>query len=320
MTARSTAEQLAEHHIRLRSCAAGDHKTTCPQCSHLRKRENQRDPCLSVTIREDGDALWHCHNCGWASGLGREGRKGEPPPPRKPRPILDPPDIMTRPLGGEARDLLHSRYIRPATLREFGIVETDKWFGKLGREVPAIVFPYIEDDRLVNRKYRAIAEKTFAQDKDAKRTLFGADRVRARWRESGHRTLVIVEGEMDVLALAEAGIPAVTMPDGAGTGARKLKALDNSPWTDEAERVVVAGDRDEVGLEARRAIVRRFGPERCFATFWPVNFDTICGDANETLICHGPEVVKECIVKSEPCRNGPVGRVWQVEPDPDERV
>ncbi len=46
------ATALANHGIKLRSHAPGDHKTLCPWCSHTRK--NKRDLCLSVTLKADG--------------------------------------------------------------------------------------------------------------------------------------------------------------------------------------------------------------------------------------------------------------------------
>lgn len=37
----------------------GDRKTTCPQCSHTRKKQNE--PCLNATHKADC-AVWHCHS------------------------------------------------------------------------------------------------------------------------------------------------------------------------------------------------------------------------------------------------------------------
>lgn len=38
-------------------------RTTCPSCSSTRKRQNQKDPCLSVKVEAD-HIVWHCHHCG----------------------------------------------------------------------------------------------------------------------------------------------------------------------------------------------------------------------------------------------------------------
>ena len=60
---------LNEHGIRLRRWEAGNHKATCPKCSHSRRKKT--DPCLSVTIEAGGDAVWNCHHCAWAGGTAR---------------------------------------------------------------------------------------------------------------------------------------------------------------------------------------------------------------------------------------------------------
>ena len=67
---------LGEQGIRLRSASAGTHKTTCPNCSHQRRK--QTEPCLSVTVDPEGRAVWNCHHCGLAGAVGgREYRGGE---------------------------------------------------------------------------------------------------------------------------------------------------------------------------------------------------------------------------------------------------
>jgi putative DNA primase/helicase len=48
--------------------AAGEINTTCPRCSHNRRKS--RDPCLSVNVTE---GVWLCHHCGWKGGLPRQG-------------------------------------------------------------------------------------------------------------------------------------------------------------------------------------------------------------------------------------------------------
>jgi twinkle protein len=80
---------LLDKGIRLQQSGSGDHYTTCPQCSHLRKPANRKKRCLSVTIKADG-AVFHCHNCGWSGGVSerqaeREARREERPAPSKPR-------------------------------------------------------------------------------------------------------------------------------------------------------------------------------------------------------------------------------------------
>ena len=68
-----------------------------------------------------------------------------------------------------------------------------------GVEVNALVFPYFRDGELVNVKYRG-EDKSFWQIKGAEKIMFGLDDI------AGAREIVIVEGEMDKLALEQAGI------------------------------------------------------------------------------------------------------------------
>jgi hypothetical protein len=63
-------EKLKELGVSLRDYGTGEHVTTCPRCSHLRKKK--RLPCLSVKIEADL-ILYYCHHCGFAGGLNEHG-------------------------------------------------------------------------------------------------------------------------------------------------------------------------------------------------------------------------------------------------------
>ena len=59
--------RLLEHGIRLtRGYEPGDHRTICPNCSAQRKKKS--DPCLSITIDQDGGAMWNCWHCDLTGG------------------------------------------------------------------------------------------------------------------------------------------------------------------------------------------------------------------------------------------------------------
>jgi hypothetical protein len=62
---RTTAEILQQHGLHPPSTAPGDYATTCPQCSHKRKTQNQKKKCLGVHIDTKG-ACWRCNHCGWS--------------------------------------------------------------------------------------------------------------------------------------------------------------------------------------------------------------------------------------------------------------
>lgn len=45
----------------------GGRKTTCPQCSHTRRKS--REKCLRLTPEECGVVLVYCHHCQWESAV-----------------------------------------------------------------------------------------------------------------------------------------------------------------------------------------------------------------------------------------------------------
>ena len=78
----------------------------------------------------------------------------------------------------------------------------------------AMAFPYMRDGEVVNVKYRGRGDdggKIFVQEKGAERIFHGLDDLVA-----GDDDIIIVEGEMDKLALNEAGYwNVLSFPDGA---------------------------------------------------------------------------------------------------------
>jgi twinkle protein len=272
------AEQLLEHGIRPRQYRDGDQKLTCPRCSA--QRRNRTDPCLSLTIDGNG-ALWKCHHCEWTGSV-KEG--GEAPQrPRRAAP--------TRPQGAPgdptpaALAWLASRGISEATARRSRIGSARVYMPGLKAEVDCLAFPYFRDGELINIKFRALAEKAFTQVKGAEPILYGLDDM------ADAKTVIIVEGELDKLAIAEAGYAnAASVPNGAQTGG---KAADDSAafsWIancaehlDRVERFILAGDADEKGRGLEAELARRLGRERCWRVRWPDGNDAPCKDANETL-------------------------------------
>ncbi|MEM9286757.1 MAG: hypothetical protein AAGA36_00315 [Pseudomonadota bacterium] len=59
---RSVSEILTELGITTRYADRASFVSTCPQCSHTRKKKKQ--PCLSVKIDGRG-VMYCCHHCGW---------------------------------------------------------------------------------------------------------------------------------------------------------------------------------------------------------------------------------------------------------------
>ncbi|MEK9767820.1 MAG: DnaB-like helicase C-terminal domain-containing protein [Betaproteobacteria bacterium] len=293
--------QLSEHGILLRNQSVGDHKTTCPQCSHLRK--NKKDPCLSVTITDDGGAVWKCHHCDWVGNIpstNYEYRKPQTVSYVKPKL----PPVEQRKTNDALSTWFEKRSIPQQVWKDFGIYLDDR-----GSNSSRIAFPYFLDGEVVNVKYRSF-DKKFSQEPKARRTLFNIDRLKELWRSGHHRNdekqVIFVEGEMDVLAMAAAGFVAVSLPDGAPQQTKldpddkRFAAFSESEWLNDAEKVLIAVDEDAAGQNLENELAHRFGKHRCWRVHFPEMFDVKCKDANETLMDHGVEVLKECVENATP--------------------
>ena len=122
---------LQDNGINLRDLGAGNHHSTCPQCSASRKKKT--DKCLNVTIGADGGAVWYCHHCQWAGNY--SGRtNGLPFPqsrpertraaPVRPAPVENPekPESMYGWFEGRA--------ISRETVDQFGCFITTQYFSQ----------------------------------------------------------------------------------------------------------------------------------------------------------------------------------------------
>jgi twinkle protein len=295
-------KELRDAGIALRNYNIGNHKTTCPQCSANRKPGNRRDPCLSVTIDSDGGAVWNCHNCQWADNVPGQRRERYDPPKRE---YKRPVEVKEKPRPDKMLEWFAKRKISPATVEHFGVYRTERYVGE--KMEPCIAFPYRHNDELLNVKYRT-ADKRFIQEGGAERSLYNIDAVAGIWdSDDCHHTVIFVEGEMDVLALYEAGISyAVSLPDGAPKEATyreddaRFTALGHAEWLSDAEKIIIAVDNDGPGNALALELAHRFGKDRCWKVEWPNLNDCPCKDANEALIEHGAEVVRECIEGATP--------------------
>lgn len=290
-------EKLLDKNIILKSYAVGDYKTTCPECSHTRR--NKTDQCLSVSIKDDGGAVWKCHHCEWFGGVSNNNYKPSikkqfkrPEPPKK-----------SDPENSRMIEWFKSRGISQKTVEAFGITRTVNWFGT--GEQGCIAFPYHRNGELVNIKYRT-AGKQFRQEKDAERTLFNMDRVIEHWQDNP-KQVIFVEGEMDVLSMYEAGYPnAVSLADGAPKTAKfdpddkRFQALKSAEFLNDSDEIILAVDGDEAGQALQLELLHRFGKDRCSTVKWADSNDVQTKDANEVLMYHGVDVLKEIIEDRTP--------------------
>lgn len=288
-----------------------DQKVVCPRCGGGSSKER----CLSVKLDNEGGAVWQCHraNCGWVGNIpgqrrvaGADGFRKDPKSFVRPEPPKDPskPDIL---YAWFAR-----RGISKSTVDRFGVYRARRFIPQMEAEVTVTVFPYVHAGELKNNKIRydykkadGSAAKTFIQERGAEPTLFNADALNAD-------EIIFCEGEMDVMALHEAGLTnAVSLKDGAGMpGEKSEKRYEplRTHWEalQECSRFVLAGDMDEPGRALVEELARRLGREKCRVVIWPSD----CKDANETLMKHGADAVRACIASAAAY---PIEGLWAVD-------
>jgi len=248
---------------------SGYEKTTCPKCSHTRKKKN--DPCLSVTIDE---GVYNCHNCGWSGSVKFE-RKKE---------YIKPPKVSVD-LNDRVVDWFAQRGITEPTLAHWKIGESLEYMPQVQKKRRCINFNYFRGGELINVKFRD-AEKNFKLVSGAELIFYGIDNLKDVDR------CYIVEGEMDALSLHEAGLYSVcSVPNGASKGNQKLEYLDNCfKYFKNKKEIILCTDNDDAGLQLRNELARRFGNYRCkYVEFGQYK------DANEVLISKGAETLRNII-------------------------
>jgi twinkle protein len=157
---------------------------------------------------------------------------------------------------------------------------------RLASKGDEIVFPSLVDGELVAAKYRRLP-KSFRVDANCEPVLFGWQAIPAT-----ARSVVIVEGELDAVAMHALGQPALSVPFGGGTGDKQGKWIasefDRLALFD---RIYLALDMDGPGQEATAEIVKRLGRERCYVLELPHK------DANACLMAGVQKPQMAAIVK-----------------------
>jgi len=268
-------------------------KTTCPQCSHTRKKKNY--PCLNVNTEK---GVWHCHHCGWSGGLGSGVINRSAPPNRR---VYHRPEFRPAVLSDNAITFLTKRGLTTDVLIRNRIALERVWMPQIEEEVQAIAFPYFKAGEIVNVKYRD-SSKNFRQVAGAEKIVYKYDDIT--------ETTIICEGEMDALSLEVAGFRnAISVPDGAPTPESKnlelkFEFLDDERF-DQVKQFVLAVDNDEPGKKLEDELARRLGRDKCMRVTWPEG----CKDANEVLMRHGAETLRHCI---EDAKAFPVEGVFSI--------
>ena len=254
----------------------------CPLCSHDRKPKNQKAKCASYDWER---GLGTCHNCNTTFQLHTYQRKGA-----SEKVYVRPTVSAYQPPATRVIGWFETRGISQKTLTDLNVGEGSEFMPQTGKTENTIKFNYFMGDQLINVKYRD-GRKNFKLYKGAEKVFYNINSI------VGYDTCVITEGEMDVLALHEAGIKnAISVPNGATLNSNNLDYLDNCiDYFEDKEKIILAVDSDEAGQALQSELVRRLGAEVCYL----VSFDD-CKDANEYLQKHGKEKLQERINTARP--------------------
>lgn len=183
----------------------------------------------------------------------------------------------------EAAEWLKSRGLDLAVVKQFKIQPI--LFGD--KQEPTIAFPYYRNGVHIHTKYRLrdgkkAPWKNFRAESDCRRCLYGADLIPATATE-----LIIVEGELDAVAMKQLGFPAVSLPDGIDSINEFI--AEEFDWLKRFKTIYLAVDMD-VPDQKLQTLARRLGQDRCKRVSLPFK------DPNECLAMGwGHEDVQEAL-------------------------
>jgi len=260
------------------SLEAGKTQGVCPLCSVDRQPKNKSAKCASYDWER---GLGTCHNCNDSFQLHTYQRKGNSIKEYV-RPNESNVGIL---VDTKVEEWFKTRCISKQTLDDLRVTEGAEYMPQTSRSENAIQFNYFIGDQLINVKYRD-GRKNFKLYKGAEKVFYNINSV------VGYEWCVIVEGEMDVLALHESGIKnVISVPNGATLNSNNLDYLDNCiDYLDDKTKIILAVDADEAGQALRQEFIRRLGAEVCYL----VDFGGI-KDANDYLIEKGKDALRSVI-------------------------
>jgi twinkle protein len=250
----------------------------CPLCSSDRKPSNAKAQCASYDWER---GLGTCHNCDTTFQIHTYQRKGASEKvyarPHTPEQFNE--------VSTNVETWFGTRGISKQTLQDLKVTEGSEFMPQTSKMENTIHFNYFMGDQLINIKYRD-GRKNFKLYKGAEKVFYNINSV------VGYDWCVLVEGEMDVLALHEAGIKnVISVPNGATLNSNNLDYLDNCiDYLDDKTKIILAVDADEAGQALKQELIRRLGAEVCYL----VDFNGQ-KDANEYLTVNGAKKLRGAI-------------------------
>jgi len=132
-----------------------------------------------------------------------------------------------------------------------------------GEAITHHYYPYTKSGTVTGYKVRQVDGKIFKAIGDKKNTdLFGQSKF-----SQGGQKLVIVEGELDALAVAQSMLdeykkvfPVVSVPDGAQSAAKSI--LANREWVRSFNEVIIMFDQDTPGQDGANEAAKVIGADK----------------------------------------------------------
>jgi len=180
-------------------------------------------------------------------------------------------------------------------VRERGITKTVAEFFDMkvsysgNGSIEAHYYPYTVNDKITSYKKRTLPKdfRSLGDMKSRDLQLFGQSKF-----PSGGKHLIITEGELDALAVAQSNMslrntifPVVSLPSSSN-----MKILvQNRDWIREFSNVVLMFDKDDAGDKAVVEAAKIIGWDKVKVAHLPEN------DPCDTLLKHGPKAIEKAM-------------------------
>lgn len=269
-------------------------RVVCPNCSHERKKSNEKTLGITITASE---TLYHCFHCDVSGCIPKKAPFYEK--------YLEQDNVISIPTQLNSEKEIIRKFFKSRGISfedcPMPVTTGKKYFAKFKEEREAIGFLYGDPDEPYAIKWRPIDGKAFTQDSNA-RDFYGIKQI-----PEDADTLIIVEGEADAVALASIGIPAVSCPNGAPSKVsnRKIDPSEDNKFNyiwearhviERVEKVILATDADEAGEALQEEIARRVGRAKC----WSISLPEGCKDVTDALLHHGEDILRSAIENPSP--------------------
>lgn len=291
--------------------------TTCPQCSHTRKAENQKKEVLKVWNYEN-KKTWSCIHCGWSGGLNVYERYKEVYASARLPQVLQ--SIFSKPIT----DWLELRGISVKTALFCRCYETKNSF-----KLPELAFPYYYQQTLRNVMFRRIDArqvkemgKTYqiSKEKGTDTIFWGLDELDFT-QETGADYIIITEGQPDRMTWVEAGyknIISVPMgaPDPKSKNLEKKMEFINNDFRyllnegcksrNTTLKIYIDVDEDDNGRFLRKILQEMLGKQKCWNITKPNGYkdtnEVWAGDKDKGLKALGKPELERMFNEASPSK------------------